>query len=141
VPRGQYEFTSQNHKIKPHFGFDLLHSRRHCSMSWRAQNRSQDAKKQITHGTRSGCLVLLTCGIQRYPNMPYKTSDTPPRHKLVEMSRRTPAGPSSLSTEPNLTVVGAPIAYWLFHQTCRAQSLYFLVRRRHLTGFQLNASL
>jgi hypothetical protein len=44
-------------------------------MSWRAQNRSQDAKIQITRGTRSDCLIPESCGIQLYttvfPTTPY----------------------------------------------------------------------
>jgi hypothetical protein len=35
-------------------------------MSRRAQNRSQDAKNRSTHGTRSDCVILESCGIQRY---------------------------------------------------------------------------
>ena len=35
-------------------------------MSWRAQNRSQDAKIRSTRGTRSDCLIPESCGIQRY---------------------------------------------------------------------------
>jgi hypothetical protein len=35
-------------------------------MSWRAQNRPQDAKIRSTRGTRSDCLILESCGIQRY---------------------------------------------------------------------------
>jgi hypothetical protein len=35
-------------------------------MSWRAQNRPQDAKIHSIHGTRSDCLIPGSCGIQRY---------------------------------------------------------------------------
>jgi hypothetical protein len=39
-------------------------------MSWRAQNRSQDAKIRTTRGTRSDCLIPESCGIQRYSSRP-----------------------------------------------------------------------
>jgi hypothetical protein len=46
-------------------------------MSWRAQNRSQDAKIRSIRGTRSDCLKLLTYGIQRYIKDRYSVMDWP----------------------------------------------------------------